>query len=99
MSDVGFAFFGYRRWTFGVLAFSGALAPLLQHLAEAYFFGIADFGIGYELLALAIRMASGAVYALLLVKPIAHGFAQAGILRGTRVAAAAIGGRAGMRTA
>jgi energy-coupling factor transport system substrate-specific component len=83
MSDLGFAFYGYKRWTLSVLAVSGALAPLLQQIPEVYFFGVGDMGLGYNLLALAIRMASGALYAIILVKPIAHGLAKAGVLRGT----------------
>jgi energy-coupling factor transport system substrate-specific component len=86
MSDLGFAFFGYKRWTLGTIALSGALAPLLQQIPEVYFFGVGDMGIGYNLLALAIRMISGAVYAVILVKPIAHGLARAGVLRGTAIA-------------
>lgn len=86
MSDLGFAFFGYRRWTLSVLALSGALAPLLQQVPEVYFFGVGDMGISYNLLALVIRMVSGAVYAVILVKPIAHALARAGVLRGTLVA-------------
>ena len=87
MSDIAFAFYGYKRWTLGVIALSGALAPLLQQLPEVYFFGVGDMGIGYNLLALAIRMVSGAVYAIVLVKPIARGLARAGVVRGTAVAA------------
>ena len=83
MSDLGFAFFGYKRWTVSVLALSGALAPLLQQIPEVYFFGVGDMGLGYNLLALAIRMVSGALYAIVLVKPIAHGLGKAGVLRGT----------------
>jgi energy-coupling factor transport system substrate-specific component len=45
-------------------------------------------GISYNLLALAIRIASGAVYAIILVKPIAHALARAGVLRGTALATA-----------
>jgi energy-coupling factor transport system substrate-specific component len=45
-------------------------------------------GLGYNLLALAIRMVSGAVYAIVLVKPIAHALARAGVLRGTALASA-----------
>ncbi len=88
MSDVGFAFYGYRKWTLSVLALSGALAPLLQQITEVYFFGVGDMGISYNLLALIIRMASGALYAIILVKPIAHGLAKAGVLRGTAIAKA-----------
>jgi energy-coupling factor transport system substrate-specific component len=86
MSDVGFAFYGYRKWTLSVLALSGALAPLLQQIPEVYFFGVGDMGISWNLLALVIRMVSGAIYAIILVKPIAHGLARAGVLRGTAIA-------------
>jgi energy-coupling factor transport system substrate-specific component len=88
MSDLGFAFFGYKKWTLSVLALSGALAPLLQQIPEVYFFGVGDMGISYNLLALIIRMVSGAVYAIILVKPIALGLARAGVLRGTALASA-----------
>lgn len=88
MSDLGFAFFGYQRWGGPVIALSGALAPLLQQIPEVYFFGVGNMGIRYNLLALAIRMVSGAVYALVLVKPIAHGLARAGVLKGTALAEA-----------
>lgn len=86
MSDLGFAFYGYRRWTLSVLALSGALAPLLQQIPEVYFFGVGNMGVSYNVLALAIRIASGAAYALILVKPIAHALARAGVLRGTELA-------------
>src|SRR6202166_1004463 len=88
MSDMAFAFYGYKNWSLGVLALSGALAPLLQQLPEVYFFGVGDLGISYNLLALAIRMVSGAIYAIVLVKPIAHALARAGVLRGTALASA-----------
>src|SRR5712672_3612009 len=86
MSDIGFAFYGYRKWTLSVISLSGALAPLLQQIPEVYFFGVGDMGISYNLLALAIRMVSGAVYAIILVKPIAFALVKAGVLRGTAVA-------------
>jgi energy-coupling factor transport system substrate-specific component len=86
MSDIGFALFGYRKWTLSVIALSGALAPLLQQIPEVYFFGVGDMGISYNLLALVIRMISGAVYAIVLVKPIAFALVRAGVLRGTEVA-------------
>ncbi len=86
MSDLGFAFYGYRKWTLSVLALSGALAPILQQIPEVYFFGVGDVGISYNLLALIIRMGSGALYAIILVKPIAHALLRAGVLRGTQLA-------------
>src|SRR6267142_6642958 len=88
MSDLGFAFYGYRKWTLSVLALSGALAPLLQQIPEVYFFGVGDMWLSYNLLALAIRMVSGAVYAIILVKPIAFALVKAGVLRGTALASA-----------
>ncbi len=87
MSDVAFAFYGYRKWTLSVLALSGALAPILQQIPEVYFFGVGDMGISYNLLALIIRMGSGAFYAIILVKPIALALLRAGVLRGTQLAA------------
>jgi energy-coupling factor transport system substrate-specific component len=89
MSDLGFAFYGYKKWTLQVIALSGALAPLLQQVPEVYFFGVGDLGLPYNMLALIIRMVSGAVYAIVLVKPIAHALANAGVLRGTAVASSA----------
>jgi energy-coupling factor transport system permease protein len=86
MSDLGFALFGYQKWGTVTIALSGALAPLLQQIPEVYFFGVGDMGIAYNILALAIRMVSGALYAVVLVKPIAHGLARAGVLKGTAVA-------------
>jgi energy-coupling factor transport system substrate-specific component len=86
MSDLGFALYGYKKWTLQAIALSGALAPLLQQVPEVYFFGVGDLGLPYHLLALVIRMISGAVYAIVLVKPIAHALANAGVLRGTAVA-------------
>jgi energy-coupling factor transport system substrate-specific component len=99
MSDLGFAFFGYRKWGTVTIALSGALAPLLQQVPEVYFFGVGDMGIAYNLLALAIRMVSGAVYAVVLVKPIAHGLARAGVLKGTAVAEELAMPQTGMRRA
>jgi energy-coupling factor transport system permease protein len=86
MSDIGFAFFGYRKWTVAVIALAGALSPLLQQIPEVYFFGVGDMGIAYNLLALVIRMISGAIYAIILVKPIALALVKAGVLRGTEIA-------------
>jgi energy-coupling factor transport system substrate-specific component len=87
MSDLGFALYGYKRWTLSVVALAGALAPLLQQIPEVYFFGVGDMGIPYNLLALGIRMVSGAVYAIIFVKPLAQALAKAGVLRGTALEA------------
>lgn len=83
MSDIGFSFFGYKRWGLVPIMVSGALAPLLQEAPEAYFFGVGNMGIGYNLLALAIRMVSGALYAAVLVIPLGKGLAKAGVFKGT----------------
>src|SRR5258706_2705439 len=99
MSDIGFAFYGYRKWTLSVIALSGALAPLLQQIPEVYFFGVGDMGISYNLLGLAIRVASCAVHVIILVKPIAFPLLKAGVLRGTEVAREAAAHLAGPKTA
>ena len=85
MSDMGYAVFGYRRWTLAAIGLSGALAPILQQGPEVYFFGVGSMGLSYNILALAIRMVSGAAYAIVLVKPIAHALARARVLRGTEL--------------
>ena len=84
-SDMGYAVFGYRRWTLAAIGLSGALAPILQQGPEVYFFGVGSMGISYNMLALVIRMVSGAAYAIVLVKPIAHALARARVLRGTEL--------------
>src|SRR5260370_2154831 len=56
MSDIGFAFYGYRKWTLSVIALSGALAPLLHQIPEGYFFGFGHMALSYTLLRLAIRI-------------------------------------------
>jgi energy-coupling factor transport system substrate-specific component len=84
-AEVAFAFYGYRKWTLGVVALSGALSPILQQLPEAYYFGVGPLGIGYNVLSLVIRMISGAVYAGVIVIPLAQALARAGVLRGTRL--------------
>ena len=37
MSDLAYAYFGYKRWTLGVVALSGALAPMLAAVAGSLF--------------------------------------------------------------
>ena len=64
---------------------SGALSPILQQAPEAYYFGVGPLGLGYNLLSLVIRMISGAVYAGVIVIPLAQALARAGVLRGTRL--------------
>jgi energy-coupling factor transport system substrate-specific component len=93
MSDIGFAFFGYKNWGPAAIALSGALAPVLQQVPEVYYFGVGDLGLGYNLLALAMRMVSGAAYAVVLVKPIADNLARAGVLKGTALEAEVRGRR------
>ncbi len=88
MSDIGYSFFGYRNWGIVPIIVSGALAPLLQEAPEVYFFGVGNMGWGYNILATVIRMISGALYALVLVKPIGDGLAKAGVFKGTELEAA-----------
>ncbi len=84
-AEVAFASFGYRKWTLGVVMLSGALSPILQQLPEAYYFGVGPLGIPFNILSLVIRMISGAIYAGVIVIPLATVLAKAGVLRGTRL--------------
>src|SRR5712691_4673610 len=95
-AEVAFAAYGYRKFTLGVVMLSGALSPILQQLPEAYYFGVGPLGIPYNILSLLIRMFSGAVYAGVLVIPIATALAKAGVLRGTRLDRALRAGHPGM---
>jgi energy-coupling factor transport system substrate-specific component len=84
-AEVGFAAFGYRKWAIGVVMFSGFLAPILQQIPESYYFGVGPMGIPFNVLSLVIRMVSGAIYAGVIVIPLAVTLAKAGVLRGTRL--------------
>lgn len=84
-AEVAFAVYGYRRWTLWVVMLSGALSPILQQIPEAYYFGVGPLGIPYNILSLVIRMVSGAIYAGVIVIPLAAALAKAGVLRGTRL--------------
>jgi len=59
--DMAFAFYGYKNWTLGVVALS-ARCSVLQQIPESTSSASATWP-PYNLLALAIRMVSGAVYA------------------------------------
>jgi energy-coupling factor transport system substrate-specific component len=84
-SEVAFAAFGYRKWAVGVVMLSGFLAPILQQIPEAYYFGVGPLGIPFNILSLVIRMVSGAIYAGVIVIPLATTLVKAGVLRGTRL--------------
>jgi energy-coupling factor transport system substrate-specific component len=84
-AEAAYAAFGYRKWTLWVVMLSGALSPILQQIPEAYYFGVGPLGIPYNILSLLIRMFSGAVYAGVIVIPLATALVKAGVLRGTRL--------------
>ncbi|MHB8502499.1 MAG: ECF transporter S component [Candidatus Acidiferrales bacterium] len=94
-AEVAFATWGYRKFTLPVVLLSGALSPILQQLPEAYYFGVGPLGIPYNILSLAIRMFSGAVYAGVIVIPLGIALAKAGVLRGTLLARAVQEGHPG----
>jgi Predicted membrane protein len=84
-AEVAFASFGYRKWTLAVVMLSGALSPILQQIPEAYYFGVGPLGIPFNVLSLVLRMLSGAIYAGVIVIPLATTLAKAGVLRGTKL--------------
>lgn len=81
-ADLAFLISGYKKWNPFVIALAGALSSVFGTWIDAYFFGMLDIGLGFNLIAWVIRMISGAVFGIvgmLIFKAVA----RAGVLRGT----------------
>ncbi|MCZ7574460.1 MAG: ECF transporter S component [Ardenticatenaceae bacterium] len=81
-SDIAYALFGYRKFNTGVVALAGALAAPLGVWVDAYFFGVLNQGLLFNVIAVLIRIVSGAVFAIIGMW-IFNAVAKAGVLRGT----------------
>lgn len=81
-AELGFLFTGYKKWNPFVIALAGALSSVFGTWIDAYFFGMLDIGIGFNLIAWGIRMISGAVFGIIGML-IFKAVARAGVLRGT----------------
>lgn len=92
-SDVAYGIFGYKKWNAGVVALSGALAAPLGVWVDAYFFGVLNQGPLFNVIAVAIRIVSGAVFAVIGMA-IFNAVAKAGVLRGTALDKAVRGTKA-----
>jgi energy-coupling factor transport system permease protein len=90
-SDVAYGIFGYKKWNAGVVALSGALAAPLGVWVDAYFFGVLNQGLLFNIIAVVIRIVSGAVFAVLGMV-IFNAVAKSGVLRGTSLDKAMRGG-------
>lgn len=64
-SDLAYALFKYKKFTPLVVALSGALAAPLGVWVDAYFFGVLDQGPLFNIIAVLIRIVSGAVFGLI----------------------------------
>jgi energy-coupling factor transport system substrate-specific component len=81
-ADIGFAIFRYNKWNALSVALAGALSAPLGVWVDAYFFGVLDHGPLFNVIAVLIRMASGAVFGIIGMG-IFQAVARAGVLRGT----------------
>lgn len=81
-SDFAYGIFGYKKFSPWVVALSGALAAPLGVWVDAYFFGVLNQGLWFNILAVVIRIISGAVFGLLGMA-IFTAVAKSGVLRGT----------------
>ena len=81
-SDLAYGLFRYKKFSPWVVALSGALAAPLGVWVDAYFFGVLNQGPLFNIIAVLIRIASGAVFGLLGMV-IFNLVARAGVLRGT----------------
>jgi len=92
-SDLAYGIFGYKKFNPFVVALSGALAAPLGVWVDAYFFGVLNQGLWFNILAVVIRIVSGAVFALLGMA-IFTAVAKSGVLRGTALDKAVRGNKA-----
>lgn len=81
-SDVAYGIFRYKKFSPWVVALSGALAAPLGVWVDAYFFGVLDQGPFFNVIAVLIRIVSGAVFGLIGMG-IMNLVAKTGVLRGT----------------
>lgn len=81
-ADLAFAFTKYRKWTPAVVMLAGALSSILGTWVDAYFFGMLQIGIVFNIIAWGIRMISGAIFGIVGMS-IFNAVARAGVLRGT----------------
>lgn len=81
-ADLAYLFYGYRKWTPFVVMLAGALSSIFGTWVDAYFFGMLDIGLLFNIVAWVIRMISGAVFGIVGML-IFSAVARAGVLRGT----------------
>lgn len=83
-ADLGYALLRYRRWGAVPVMLAGAFSSLFGTWIDAYFFGMLDIGLLFNIIAWIIRMISGAVFGIVGMA-IFNAVAKAGVLRGTEL--------------
>lgn len=83
-ADLAFGLFGYRKFGAVPVMLAGAFSSLFGTWIDAYFFGMLDVGLLFNIIAWIIRMISGAAFGLVGMA-IFNAIARAGVLRGTRL--------------
>lgn len=83
-ADAAYAIFGYKKFGPLQVALAGILSSFLGTWIDAYFFGMLDIGLGFNIIAWIVRAISGAIFGLLGMV-IFKAVAKAGVLRGTKL--------------
>jgi energy-coupling factor transport system substrate-specific component len=83
-ADLAYAIYKYRRWSAVPVMLAGAFSSLFGTWVDAYFFGMLDIGLLFNIVAWVIRMISGAVFGIVGMF-IFNAVARAGVLRGTEL--------------
>jgi len=83
-ADLAYTLFRYRRWGAVPVMLAGAFSSLFGTWIDAYFFGMLDIGLMFNIVAWIIRMISGAVFGIVGML-IFNAVARAGVLRGTEL--------------
>ncbi|WP_223067042.1 ECF transporter S component [Paenibacillus caui] len=79
--EIVFALLRYRKWNTGVMMLAGAVMVPLWFYFAAHMFGYTKWDLNILLIALVVRMLSGAVLCGLLTKWIGEALIRSGLLR------------------
>ncbi|MGI6365516.1 MAG: ECF transporter S component [Bacillota bacterium] len=81
-ADAAYAIFGYKKWGPFQVALAGVFSSFLGTWIDAYFFGMLEISLWFNIIAWVVRAISGAVFGLVGMV-IFNAVAKAGVLRGT----------------
>lgn len=83
-ADIAYGVYGYKKWGPFQVMLAGALSSIFGTWIDAYFFGMLEIGLMFNIIAWVVRMISGAVFGIVGMK-IFDLVARAGVLRGTQL--------------